>query len=124
MPLGCRERRLCWKGPPNGNKPWQVVCVDVVDIEETHSGKRKCVVFGDRFGRGIRAFAVDKDPTSEEFLNIVAFGLVPELGVPILMISDRGSRRAEDLAVPRSVPHRVVEDRGGRWKPEVAGRSG
>ena len=83
--------------PPNGNRPWQVVCVDVVHLAETASGMSKAVIFGDRFGRGVRAFAVPKGLTSEMFLNIVAFGLVPDVGLPAMMISDRGSNLISKL---------------------------
>ncbi|RPG35726.1 MAG: hypothetical protein CBB72_005195, partial [Muricauda sp. TMED12] len=78
--------------PPNGCKPWQYVCVDVVYLEDTsESGNCEAVVFADRFGRGIRAFAVPVTLTSAMFLNIVAFGLIPDVGMPRVLISDRGS---------------------------------
>ena len=69
----------------------------MVHLAETASGMSKAVMFGDRFGQGIRAFAVPKGLTSEMFLNIVAFGLVPEVGLPAVMISDRGSNLISKL---------------------------
>ena len=83
--------------PPNGLKPWQVVTVDVVDLEDTASGNREAVIFSDRFSRSVRAFAVPRTLSSEMFLNIVAFGLIPDVGVPLMMISDRGSNLISKL---------------------------
>ena len=34
--------------PPNGSRPWEVVSIDIVDLE-AKSGKRKAVIFIDRF---------------------------------------------------------------------------
>ena len=77
--------------PPSGNKPWQVVMVDLVDLEDTASGNRKALLFMDRFSRGVRAFPVPKTFNSKMFVNIVALWLVPDVGTPTMMISDRGS---------------------------------
>jgi hypothetical protein len=85
--------------PPNGSRPWQVACVDVVDLETTSSGNRKAVVFADRFGRGIRCYPAPNDIDSEMFLNTVAFGLIPDVGCPLLMISDRGSILISELCL-------------------------
>ena len=60
----------------------------MVHLAETASGMSKAITFDDRFGRGIRAFAVPKGLTSEMFLNIVAFGLILEVGLPAMTISD------------------------------------
>ncbi|KAL1526561.1 hypothetical protein AB1Y20_015269 [Prymnesium parvum] len=77
--------------PPNGTKPWQVVSVDVVDLETTSSGNRKAVVFNDRFSRAVRAYAVPETLDSKMFLNLVVLSLIPDVGCPLLVISDRGS---------------------------------
>ena len=68
--------------PPNGSRPWQVVCVDVVHLELLDNGKCEAVVFVDRFTRGVRAYAVGNDLSSEQFLDIVVMRLIPDVGVP------------------------------------------
>ena len=83
--------------PPNGSKPWQVVSVDVVDLDDTAAGNREAVIFTDRFSRAVRAFPVPRELSSELFLNIVAFGLIPDVGTPSIMISDRGSNLTSRL---------------------------
>ena len=77
--------------PPNGCEPWAVVAVDIVDLETTASGNRKAVVFADRFGRGVRCYPCKVDVDSKQFLNIVAFNLIPDVGMPRILLSDRGS---------------------------------
>ena len=83
--------------PPNGSRPWQVVCVDVVYLELLDNGKCEAVVFVDRFTRGVRAYAVGNDLTSEKFLDIVVMRLIPDVGVPEIIISDRGSNLISEL---------------------------
>ncbi|KAL1499836.1 hypothetical protein AB1Y20_012521 [Prymnesium parvum] len=85
--------------PPNGNKPWQVASVDVVYLEETSSGNAEAVVFTDRLSRAVRAYAVPRTLDSKMFLNIVAFALIPDVGVPLMMISDRGSNLISKLCM-------------------------
>ena len=50
--------------PPNGSRPWQVVCVDVVYLELLDNGKCEAVVFVDRFTRVVRAYSVVNDLSS------------------------------------------------------------
>lgn len=83
--------------PPNGTAPWQVVSVDVVDLEDTSAGNRKAVIFNDRYSRAVRAYAVPVGLTSEMFLNLVALALIPDVGCPLIMISDRGSNLVSAL---------------------------
>ena len=83
--------------PPNGSRPWQVVCVDVVHLELLDNGKCEAVVFVDRFTRGVRAYAVGNDLSSEQFLDIVVMRLIPDVGVPEIIISDRGSNLISEL---------------------------
>ena len=85
--------------PPDGFRPWQYVTVDVVHLDKTASGNCKAVIFNDRFGRGVRAFPATEHLDSETFLNIVAFGLVPDVGLPRMMISDRGSNLTSALCL-------------------------
>ena len=77
--------------PPDGGKPWQVASVDIVHLEETSSGFNKAVIFSDRFSRAIRAFPCTEELDSRAFLNIVAFELIPDVGCPLLMLSDHHS---------------------------------
>ncbi|KAL3907961.1 MAG: hypothetical protein SGPRY_009979, partial [Prymnesium sp.] len=78
--------------PPNGNKPWEVVSIDVVYLEETSSGNCDAIIFACRFCGSIRrAFAVPRTLDAKLFLNIVASALVLDVGVPRMMISDRES---------------------------------
>ena len=97
--------------PPNGGKPWQVVAVDVVDMEEAASGMQKAVIFADRFGRGIRAFPCTANLDSKEFLNIVEFGLMTDVGTPLLMISDRGSNLTSQLCMEFYEHHGKIDPR-------------
>jgi hypothetical protein len=85
--------------PDNGSRPWENTCVDVVHLEKTESGMSKAVVFSDRFGRGVRAFPCTAELDSEEFLNIVSFGLIPDVGMPRVMVSDRGSNLISKLCM-------------------------
>ena len=85
--------------PPNGNKPWQIVSVDVVFLEETSSGNSEAVIFSCRFCRSVRAFAVPRTLDSKHFLNIVARALIPDVGVPLMMISDWGSNLISALCM-------------------------
>lgn len=82
--------------PPNGSTPWQIV---VVYLEETSSGNGEAAFFSCRFCRSIRAFAVPRILDSKVFLNIVAVALVPDVGVPLMMISDRGSNLISALCM-------------------------
>ena len=66
-------------------------------LDYTASGNCKAVIFSDRFGRGVRAYPCDEHLNSETFLNIVAFGLIPSVGIPSIMISDRGSNLISKL---------------------------
>ena len=77
--------------PRKGREPWQVVGVDIVDLEETPSGFSKCVIFSDRLSRGIRAAPCTPKINSEEFLNIILYYLVAEGIKPALLISDHDS---------------------------------
>ena len=83
--------------PIKGGRPWEIVCVDIVFLERTASGNVEAVVFIDRLGRGVRCFPVPRDVDSEMFLCIVAFGLIPDVGMPRVMISDRGSNIISEL---------------------------
>ena len=74
-----------------------MVSVDVVDLDDTAAGNREAVIFTDRFSRAVRAFPVPRELSSELFLNIVAFGLIPDVGTPSIMISDRGSNLTSRL---------------------------
>jgi hypothetical protein len=85
--------------PPNGGSPWRVACVDVVHLEKTESGMSKAVVFSDRFGRGMRAFPCTAELDAKEFINIVTFGLIPDVGRPEVMVSDRGSNLIASLCM-------------------------
>ena len=77
--------------PENGDALWSHVQVDVVHLEETASGYVEAVIFVCRFTREILAFPCRRDINSEQFLNIVTFGLTATKGRPCKMVSDRGS---------------------------------
>ena len=77
--------------PSKGFEPWQVTCVDIVDLEETPSGYSKAVIFADRLGGGIRASPATANIDSGEFLNIILYTLIAEGIKPCLLISDHDS---------------------------------
>jgi hypothetical protein len=67
------------------------VQVDVVFLEPTASGYDCVVVFIDRYTRRPRLFPARKTMTSKDFLNILLFGLLKEVGWPEVLVTDRGS---------------------------------
>jgi hypothetical protein len=77
--------------PPRGEAPWRVVQADVVFLEPAASGYDCAVVFIDRYTRRPRIFPARKSMTSKDFLNIVMFGMLKEVGWPEVLITDRGS---------------------------------
>jgi hypothetical protein len=91
----CFIKRQRYQGgmqtPSNGFEPWHTVAVDVVDLEETQSGYRKAVVFICRYTREVMAFPATENLNSEDFLNIITFGLLPHGRCPRVLYSDRGS---------------------------------
>ena len=91
----CFIKRQKYQGgmqtPSNGFEPWHTVAVDVVDLEETQSGYRKAVVFICRYTREVMAFPATEKLNSEDFLNILTFGLLPYGRCPRVLYSDRGS---------------------------------
>ena len=77
--------------PANGFRPWSVVAVDIVDLEETASGNREAAVFCCRYTREVMCFPVPHNVDSEMFLNILALGVLPVKGRIHVLYSDRGS---------------------------------
>jgi hypothetical protein len=77
--------------PKRGSQPWSYVQADVVFLEPTFSGNDCAVVFIDRYTRRPRLFPARKSMTSKDFLNILLFGLLKEVGWPEVLVTDRGS---------------------------------
>ena len=77
--------------PGRGAQPWRHVQADVVYLEPTLAGNDCAVVFIDRYTRRPRLFPARKTMTSKDFLNILLFGLLKEVGWPEVLVTDRGS---------------------------------
>ena len=57
--------------PENGSHPWSCWQMDLVHMHETRSGKSKALVFYDRFGRDVEAYAVTDKCSTNDILNII-----------------------------------------------------
>ena len=77
--------------PDNGAHPWDSIQMDLVHLDKARSGKSKALVFYDRFGRDIEAFATDEYCDSVAVLNFIFFEIVPRHGWPRVIYVDRGS---------------------------------
>ena len=77
--------------PENGTRPWECIEIDIVHLQKTRSGKEKALVFYCRFTRGVMAFAVHPDCSTETVLNLLFFELVLKKGWPRVIYTDRGS---------------------------------
>ena len=84
--------------PENGDCPWHTVQVDLVHLHETRAGKEKAIVFYDRFTRDVECFAVKADCSTEDFLNVLIFELLPRHGWMRVLYTDRGSNLISDKA--------------------------
>ena len=77
--------------PESGDAPWTYLQMDIVHMCESRSGKEKALVLYDRFTKGVQAYPVTANCTSEDVLNILIFEVVPRVGWPRVIYTDRGS---------------------------------
>ena len=68
--------------PPYGHQPWSCITADIVYLEPTASGYDSVLVVVDRYTRRVRLYPTDKSMTSNDFINILMFGLFKEIGFP------------------------------------------
>ena len=77
--------------PPYGHQPWSCITADIVYLEPTASGYDSVLVVVDRYTRRVRLYPTDKSMTSNDFINILMFGLFKEIGFPHTIITDSAS---------------------------------
>ena len=85
--------------PPKGFEPWQVVCVDIVHLEETPSGFCSAFVFTCRLSRAVRSVPATANHDSEEFLNVITYHLIADGIKPGLLIADHEASLASELCI-------------------------
>jgi hypothetical protein len=77
--------------PDNGSHMWHSWQMDLVHLHKARSGKEKALVFYERLGRDVEAFATTADCNTTQVLNIIFFEMVPRKGWPRRIYVDRGS---------------------------------
>ena len=84
--------------PENGSHMWHSWQMDLVHLHKARSGKEKALVFYDRFGRDVEAFATTAECNTDDVLNVILFGMIPRHGWPRVIYVDRGSNFISEKA--------------------------
>ncbi len=77
-------------------RPFQILGVDVMDLPKTNNGNKHVLVFQDYFTKWPMVYAIP-DQKAHRIVDILAKEIVPTVGVPECLLSDRGTNLLSHL---------------------------
>ncbi len=78
------------------SRPFQILGVDIMDLPKTSSGNKHVIVFQDYFTKSPMVFAIP-DQKTHRIVDILIKEIVPTIGVPENLLSDRGTNLLSHL---------------------------
>ncbi len=84
--------------PIQVSRPFQIIGVDVMDLPKTSNGNKHVLVFQDYFTKWPMVYAMP-DQKAHRIVDILVKEIVPTVGVPECLLSDRGTNLLSHLMI-------------------------